>query len=373
MKNENLDSEQRFGFGENWKEFIESSFTTERLGVAKSKLLETLQLRDLRGKTFLDVGCGSGIHSLAALKAEATRVVSFDYDPASVQTTQLLRERAGNPSHWIVGQGSVLDRSFMESLGKFDIVYSWGVLHHTGNMWEAIRNVPIPLAPNGALFIALYSYTIYQDLTLRGYTTPEGWLVTKQRYNRADDRQKRIMEWQYVLGPKWWLPWFALLNFLRFKRNQATYIRCRGMEIWTDVRDWLGGWPMEFVNEMELIALAKKELKLNITEMITGEGNTEFVFIPEGSSNWLSELHAKRSRLALSGPFQRAGDNAWCIHVPQLRQVSGEPWRPSHSSLRLFEDGQLLSFAHASPKAIKRFGGGTLLSLLTYALFFYLG
>lgn len=351
-------AEDRFAFGQNWKGFIENSFTAERLAVAKTKLLKTLQLPNLEGKTFLDVGCGSGIHSMAALAAGAARVVSFDYDPDSVDTTTSLREKAGNPAHWEIKQGSVLDRSFMAALGKFDIVYSWGVLHHTGHMWDAVRNVGIPMAADGVLFIALYSYTTYQNLELGGYPSPEGWLDIKQRYNRATAGQKRIMEWQYVLGPRWYLPWVAAINFVRFKKTEASYIKSRGMEIWTDVRDWLGGWPMEFINELELLRFAKSELKLDIMEMICGEGNTEFVFLPENGRNWLSEAKSKRKELLLSGPYLKEGSNGWLIRLPELRHVSGEAGRPNHSSLRLLENGEMLTYAHAPLVTIRVFGGG---------------
>lgn len=358
MNMESPDPQDRFAFGQNWKGFIENSFTAERLAVAKNKLLETLQLPSLEGKSFLDVGCGSGIHSLAALEAGAARIVSFDYDPDSVGTTTSLRKMAGSPAHWEIQQGSVLDRSFMAALGKFDIVYSWGVLHHTGHMWDAVRNAGIPVAADGALFIALYSYTTYQNLELSGYPSPEGWLDIKQRYNRAAAGQKRIMEWQYVLGPRWYLPWVAAINFLRFKRSEADYIKSRGMEIWTDVRDWLGGWPMEFVNELDLLRFAKSELKLDIVEMICGEGNTEFVFLLEHGRNWLSEAKARREEAPLGGPYLKEGSNGWSVRLPELPHVSGEPGRPDHSSLRLLEDGELLTYSHAPMDAIGAFGGG---------------
>jgi len=358
MNIETSDTAERFAFGQNWKGFIEKSFSAERVAVAKTKLLETLQLPDLQGKTFLDVGCGSGIHSLAALQAGADKIVSFDYDPDSVATSTSLKDLVGNPPHWEIMRGSVLDRSFITALGKFDIVYSWGVLHHTGHMWDAIRNVGIPVAADGALFIALYSYTTYQDFALLGSPTPEEWLDVKERYNRSTARQKRVMEWQYVLGPRWYLPWMAAINYLRFKRSEARYIESRGMEIWTDVRDWLGGWPMEFVNELELLRFAKKELKLEIVEMICGEGNTEFVFLPENGRNWLSEVKAKRKEIPLAGPYCREGSNAWSVRLPELGHVSGEPCRPDHSSLRLLEDGEMMTYAHAKLDAIREFGVG---------------
>jgi 2-polyprenyl-3-methyl-5-hydroxy-6-metoxy-1,4-benzoquinol methylase len=358
MENYSKDTTERFAFGKNWNDFVAKSFCQDRLDMAKMKLLESLRLANLDGKTFLDVGCGSGIHSLAALYSGAKRVLSFDYDLSSVATSEILKKKAGNPSNWRIIQGSVLDRPFMDSLGEFDIVYSWGVLHHTGSMLESLRNVRIPLLPNGALFIALYSYTTYKNQELNGFPSPERWLEIKRRYNRAAASQKRIMEWQYVLGPKWWLPWTAALNYLRFKQKEVNYLKSRGMEIWTDVRDWLGGWPMEFANELEILDFANNELGLDIMEMFSGEGNTEFIFIPKCADNWLVELKAKRTQQRLTMPFKRVKGNAWSVALPELVHLSDGHGRQVHSNLRLFENGKMMTYAHSPRNAIECFGGG---------------
>ena len=89
--------------------------------------------------TFLDVGCGSGLHSPAALTAGAKRIVSFDLDSDSVETSRRLWELVGKPKNWVICQGSILDHEFVTTLEPADIVYSWGVLHHTGDMWTALR------------------------------------------------------------------------------------------------------------------------------------------------------------------------------------------------------------------------------------------
>ncbi len=137
---ESAGTEPRFAFGKNWESFIAKNFDGSRLKIASDHLLGFLKTDTLDGKRFLDIGCGSGLHSLAACGAGAREIVSFDYDRDSVSTTEGLRRMAGDPPHWRVEQGSVLDAAYMESLGTFDIVYSWGVLHHTGDQWTAIRN-----------------------------------------------------------------------------------------------------------------------------------------------------------------------------------------------------------------------------------------
>src|SRR5216684_1208054 len=152
-----LASETRFAFGRNWQRFLRV-LNDDRIGEAEKSLQAMLQVDDLRGKSFLDVGSGSGLFSLAAMRLGAARVHSFDYDPRSVACAQELKRRyfheAGN---WTIEQGSVLDQAYVTRLGEFDVVYSWGVLHHTGNMWQALENVVAPVASKGRLFIALYN------------------------------------------------------------------------------------------------------------------------------------------------------------------------------------------------------------------------
>ncbi|MGD0781386.1 MAG: class I SAM-dependent methyltransferase, partial [Candidatus Aminicenantales bacterium] len=143
----------RYGFGKNWDEYVRRYFSDERVEIAKKHLLEFLGLASLEGKSFLDIGCGSGIHSLAALRAGADRIDSFDYDPDAVAASLRLREYAGTPSRWTVRQGSILDEEFLSRLDPADIVYSWGVLHHTGELWKAMDN-SARLVKEGGVFYA---------------------------------------------------------------------------------------------------------------------------------------------------------------------------------------------------------------------------
>src|SRR5579859_3512404 len=121
---------ERFQFGENWTRFL-SVVDEQKIAYAAERLSGLVG--DLRGKSFLDVGSGSGIHSLAAIRLGAVRVVSFDYDPQSVACTREMKKRFAPGANWSAEQGSILDENYIRSLGQFDIVYSWGVLHHTGD------------------------------------------------------------------------------------------------------------------------------------------------------------------------------------------------------------------------------------------------
>jgi 2-polyprenyl-6-hydroxyphenyl methylase/3-demethylubiquinone-9 3-methyltransferase len=193
----------------------------------------------LDGKTFLDIGSGSGLFSLAARRLGA-RVHSFDFDSQSVACTAELRRRYfSDEKDWVIEQGSALDASYLKTLGTFDIVYSWGVLHHTGAMWLGIKNVLSLVADGGWLFIA-----IYND---QGFKSHIWWLV-KWFYNLLPQQLNTI--YAYVFGLT-----FHLLNLmkytLRFKPMNAIrpvleYKRKRGMSVMHDLIDWMGGFPYEF-------------------------------------------------------------------------------------------------------------------------------
>jgi hypothetical protein len=153
-------------------------------------------------------------------------------------------------------------------LGQFDIVYSWGVLHHTGDQWTAIRNAASLIAAGGFLYIALYTSDVFKR------PPPEFWLVVKRRYNRAGQLGKRRIEAWYIAR--------QFLGMLRARRNPLAYVwsykTSRGMSYYTDVKDWLGGWPMEFSSVEEVKRFGRDELKLRLTNIATGEANTEYLF-----------------------------------------------------------------------------------------------
>jgi len=147
---------ERFEFGKNWARFLKS-LNEDRVVKAQRSLENMLETGSLTGKTFLDIGSGSGLFSLAARRMKA-RVHSFDYDPQSVNCTrELKRKYFPDDADWQVEQGSVLDEGYLRGLGEFAVVYSWGVLHHTGKMWQALENAGHLVAPGGTLFISIYN------------------------------------------------------------------------------------------------------------------------------------------------------------------------------------------------------------------------
>ena len=186
---------ERFAFGRNWKRFIDQYLADEWVASAQAQLTSFLGLQTLKDRTFLDIGCGSGLFSYIAHRLGATRIVSFDYDKDSVEATERLREHAGSPSQWHVSQGSILDKDFVARLPHSDVVYAWGVLHHTGDMWSAIRNAAGLVEENGYFYIAIYNKQEYKTLrTIRG---SHFWLKIKKLYNRGGWPARAALEGWY--------------------------------------------------------------------------------------------------------------------------------------------------------------------------------
>ncbi len=265
---------ERFAFGKNWQRFL-STLNDERIALAEQSLKKFLSVERLDGKTFLDIGSGSGLFSGVARRLGAT-VHSFDYDPQSVACTTQMRQRFfPNDGNWLIEQGSVLDREYLASLGTFDIVYSWGVLHHTGSMWDALANIKPLVRPQGQLYIA-----IYNDL---GAVT-DRWLKTKQLYNQLPAALRLPFALSIIARGE--VP--SMLNHLRRGDLQA-YLRTwtdysktstRGMSRWHDWIDWIGGYPYECANVEEIVDFFGKDgfALERLESRASGTGCNEFVF-----------------------------------------------------------------------------------------------
>jgi len=256
----------RFGFGKNWDKFIKKHFEEERIEQSKNHLLDFLNLHTLSGKYFLDIGCGSGLSSLAAYRSDAKRIVSFDYDPVSVETTRKLKQYVNNPNSWDVVQGSILDDEFVASLEPADVVYAWGVLHHTGDVWHAIDNTFKLLKPDGLMYLALYEYNVQKN------PSPEFWLDVKVKYNQGGWWKKRKYEIWYI----WTFMFYKKIRNLPNVIRDIQSRKGRGMAFYTDLVDWLGGWPMEFVKLEDFKEWASQN-NLAILNLSYGEANTEYL------------------------------------------------------------------------------------------------
>lgn len=262
--------EVRFGFGENWRRFLDV-LDESRIGEAERSLREMLECDSFAHRSFLDLGSGSGLFSLAALRLGAERVHSLDLDKHSVGCTQELRSRyAADVSNWSIEQASVLDRPHLESLGQFDIVYSWGVLHHTGQMWTALDNAAVPVAPGGRLFVA-----IYND---QGRSSRR-WVKLKRFYNQLPV-PLRVPYVIAVMAPR--EAAHALRLTLRreplaYIRSWTNYKRQRGMSRWHDLVDWVGGYPFEVARPDEIFDFYR-DRGFQLERLITNQGQNQFVF-----------------------------------------------------------------------------------------------
>jgi SAM-dependent methyltransferase len=261
-----------FGFGRNWQRYVDEHLTPERIKIARESV-EGLVGLDLTGKYFMDVGSGSGLFSLAAYELGAGRIVSIDVDPDSVASTRNLRERAGSPETWTVTPGSILDSQLMDELEPADVVYSWGVLHHTGDMWTAIRNAAGLVAAGG-----LFAIAIYNRADGARVFNSERWLAIKRFYNRAPRPVQAAMAAGYRGS-------FAARKLLKGESPVAferDYQRERGMAFKTDIVDWLGGYPYEYASSDEIVRFCEDDLGFKVRKVNrvsdNDTANNEFVF-----------------------------------------------------------------------------------------------
>lgn len=259
----------RFEFGSNWRSFL-SLLDERRIEESVRAIKASLQREDLKGLNVLDIGSGSGLSSLAMHRMGAN-VTSFDFDEISVSCTSELRERfAAGSGKWTVTQGSVLDDEFMSSLGTYDIVYAWGVLHHTGAMWRAIELSAGRVTDNGRLLIALYNDQGWRS---------RAWLHIKRAYCSGAVGRVAVKALFY--------PMFALYALALDIRNgqlpgshARNYAERRGMSLIHDWRDWLGGYPFEVARPYDVSSiLGRRGFTLERQKLTRGWGCNEFVLV----------------------------------------------------------------------------------------------
>jgi SAM-dependent methyltransferase len=262
-----------FSFGRNWKNYVKNVVNETIIEEAKQALLRYLPEENYKEKTFIDVGCGSGLFSFAALRLGCRKVISFDVDKKSIEATLLLKSKFKHlieyNRDWDVFEGSILDESLVQKLDKGgDIVYSWGVLHHTGNMWKAIENVCELVKEGGYLIIAIYNHA----------PSSEFWLTIKRFYNNYKFLQPLL---NIIYGS------YVSLGFV-IRRRKFNLKRERGMHVFYDAIDWLGGLPYEFACADEVIEYIESlgfKLVSTPTKLPCGKGFKSSIFDKLRSKN----------------------------------------------------------------------------------------
>lgn len=257
----------RFSFGRNWKSFVDQ-LSEAQITSAQISLSKSLKKKNFRGLRFLDAGCGSALFSLAAKRLGA-EVLSFDYDQNCVFCAENLKEKYfPNDAHWQIAHGSVLDERFLETLGEFDIVYSWGVLHHTGELEKAMNTITGNVGQGGILFIGLYN-----DQGVKSRI----WKNIKAYYNLNS-----VTKYSVILV---FFPLFFLIHFFSdLKKGKNPFdkyreTKKRGMSMIHDWYDWLGGYPFEVITPKKVTNFYKEKGFALLDKKITsGLGVNEFIF-----------------------------------------------------------------------------------------------
>jgi 2-polyprenyl-6-hydroxyphenyl methylase/3-demethylubiquinone-9 3-methyltransferase len=267
-------AESHFAFGRNWAEYA-AKITEAEIREAEAGLVRLLGGERLEGKRFLDIGSGSGLHSLAALRLGAREVVAVDIDADSVATTHAVLSRFLPQGPWRCQKTSVFALK-PEEWGDFDVVYSWGVLHHTGDLDRALDCAARMVSSGGLFLLAIYR-RIWMD---------PFWRWEKRWYAQASPTAQAWARKIYVglfrLG--------LLVTGRRFGDYVANYRGQRGMDYYHDVHDWMGGWPYESRKPEEILTkmqtlgfspvrvFARRGRLLGRDPGFFGSGCDEFVF-----------------------------------------------------------------------------------------------
>lgn len=261
------DAAGHFAFGENWASYAAQVSEFQRTEGYRA-LAALLGRKSLTGSSFLDIGSGSGLHSLAALELGAKHVLALDVDSESVATTRrLLAQYAPADASYEVRLASILS-SELGRIGDFDIVYSWGVLHHTGRMREAIKDAAGFVRPGGVFAFALYRKTLLCPL----------WKLEKRIYANAPNWLQSLIRGGYVTLFRLCLT----LAGRSFRGYVDDYSKNRGMDFYHDAHDWLGGWPYESISPPEVDALMSKlgftRIRANLRHSRLITGCDEYVY-----------------------------------------------------------------------------------------------
>jgi ubiquinone/menaquinone biosynthesis C-methylase UbiE len=118
----------------------------------------------LSGKDVLEVGCGSGI--AAQMLAEAgANLTAVDLTPWAVATTRRRLNAFGLDG--TVQEADGEDLPFEDT--SFDLVFSWGVIHHSSDMDQALRELVRVLRAGGQIVLMVYNRRSLFYVTYKGF------------------------------------------------------------------------------------------------------------------------------------------------------------------------------------------------------------
>lgn len=265
-----LEHKHSYDFGRNWRSYTQI-IDDRAIDGAKIGLSRLAPSEIIEGARFLDIGCGSGIHAVAATMLGAD-VTAIDRDEQAVRTARALFAHYG-----LVG--NVSRRSVFEiELGRFDIVYAWGSLHHTGDLWRALDRACSHVGPGGLLIVAVYDHT----------PLCRAWQIEKRMYSRLPPWARALPR---ALFGSALLARLALSSKRSPREILASYWTKRGMDFWHDVDDWLGGYPYQSATNAEVIRFARaRGFRLSDrsstkrTIGLFGAGCCEYVFVQGNAS-----------------------------------------------------------------------------------------
>ncbi len=256
-----------FTFGENWLDFSRL-LDERRVREAMTSLTTLLAVPDLSELTFVDVGAGSGLFSIAAVRLGAARVLALDRDANCLKAIEDNARRFLSPldaSRLECRLADILDPASVP-LDRFDVVYAWGSLHHTGALWDAIGNTAALCSPRGRFVVAVYNETRFS----------QHWLTAKRFYHGAPGPVQMLLV-AMVAGPR------MLVRALKGRRVASTE---RAMSVWYDAVDWLGGLPYEWAAPSQVErCLDGLGFRLERSVLTRRHGCNEFVFVRRAATD----------------------------------------------------------------------------------------
>lgn len=159
-------------FSQAWFDAIDARFIdASRLALTRDRPFDRIMPYDrLRGARVLEIGCGMGLHTSLMARAGAD-VDAVDLAPTSIEATQKRLALGGLTAR--VAQGDAERLPFPDR--TFDLVWSWGVIHHSARTARIVREIGRVTKASGEARVMVYNregmnarITLLRDHLLRG-------------------------------------------------------------------------------------------------------------------------------------------------------------------------------------------------------------